>query len=374
MSKVDYLIVGAGLFGSVFACEMNKIGRSCLVIEKRNHIGGNCFTENRDGIDIHVYGPHIFHTSSDEVWDYVRRFVDFNDYKHTGCVSNKGIQYSFPINLKTMQQAYGIDDVSGLSERLEDDRAPYRNTDGSNLEQWCLAQVGPNLYEKLIRGYTKKHWNKAPSELDASIIKRLPIRKTADDNYYFDKYQGIPEQGYTALFNKLLDGIDIRLDVDYFADRTHWDNSANTVVYTGEIDRFFNYAEGVLEWRSLRFELSRHERPDVQGRSVVNYNDPEIPYTRIVEHKHFNLNATRNIKHSYTTYEYPAELADTGEAFYPVPTEANRKCYKRYVELTRQLGSRYIFGGRLANYVYIDMAPAIQMALNLARKEQLVTV
>jgi UDP-galactopyranose mutase len=359
VSKFDYLITGAGLFGSVFANEMNKRGKRCLVIEKRSHIGGNCYTNRVDDIDIHTYGPHIFRTNNETIWNYINQVAGFNEYRHTCRVSYKGKFYSFPINLETIQQVYGTSNATDALKSMHADRIPCQNTTACNLEEWCLSQIGPRLYEMFIKGYTEKHWNRSARELDSAIIKRLPIREIRDDNYYSDRFQGIPVDGYTKIFSKLLDRISVRTGVDYFDHRDYWDMQAHKIVFTGEIDRFFDFQFGRLQWRSLRFETTCHDTGDYQGRSIVNYTEKSIPYTRTVEHKHFNIERTRRIPVTHVTHEYPAEVKDTGEAYYPVPTRENRN----------ELQGQVIFGGRLANYVYIDMAPTIQMALNSVQRE-----
>jgi len=365
----DYLVVGAGLFGSVFAHEMTRRGRTCLVIEKRPHIGGNCHSVTRDGIDIHLHGPHIFHTDSIELWNYVNRYAEFAPLRHTVKACCNGRLYSFPINLTTLKEVFGVDCGERALALLHADREPYRHLPGGNLEDWCLSQVGPRLYGMFIRGYTTKHWRKSPRELDASIVKRLPIRHDENDNYYRHKYQGVPVGGYAPIFRRLLDGIDVRLNTDYFENREFWNNKARRVVFTGEIDRFFDYRHGRLEWRSLRFVHEAYPLRDKQGWAVINYTDEAVPYTRCIEYKHFVADRLYGLSVTHVVTESPAEVADTGEVYYPVPSPVNGARYRHYDNMARSMQDRVIFGGRLARYVYIDMAPTIRMALNTVRRE-----
>lgn len=366
---MDYLVVGAGLFGSVFAHEMTRRGRSCLVIEKRSHIGGNCYSETRDGIDIHVHGPHIFHTDSAELWSYVNRYAEFAPLRHTVKACYDGRLYSFPINLATLRQVFDVESDERAIDLMHEDREPYQHLAGDNLEDWCLSRIGPRLYGMFIRGYTTKHWRKSPRELDASIVKRLPIRYEEDDNYYRHRYQGVPVGGYTQIFRRLLDGIEVRLDTDYFEDRDFWNNRARKVVFTGEIDRFFDYRHGELEWRSVRFVSDVYPVRDKQGWAVINHTDEAVPYTRCIEYKHFQPERLGSLGITHVVTEYPAEVAETGEVYYPVPSAGNQARYRHYDEMASALEDRFIFGGRLARYVYIDMAPTIRMALNAARRE-----
>jgi UDP-galactopyranose mutase len=350
----DYLIIGSGLFGSVCARELTDMGFKCLVVEKRQHIGGNCYTENVDGINVHKYGPHIFHTSNKKIWDYVNRFAEFNHFRYTPKVSYKGNIYSFPINLMTLNQVYGIKTPQEAKYKLDSVKV---HTDApKNLEEWILSQVGPELYEIFIKGYTTKQWGRSPKELPASIIKRLPIRLTFDDNYYFDTYQGIPIGGYTQIFQKLLEGIDIQLEIDYFNNREHFDSIATNVIYTGPVDQFYDYKFGKLEYRSLRFETKRLDIADFQGVAGVNYTEESIPYTRIIEHKHFEFGKQ---EHTVITKEYPSL---SGEPYYPINDEINNARYKQYKTLMEK-ETKYIFGGRLADYQYYDMHQVIGSAI-----------
>lgn len=349
----DFLIVGAGLFGSVCARELTDAGYKCLVIDKREHIGGNCYTENVDGINVHKYGPHIFHTSDKEIWDYVNRFATFNHFVNRPKVRYGKDLYSFPINLMTLYQLFGVTDPRAAEQELDKRRIKIDRP--ANLEEWVLTQVGQEIYDKFIKGYTTKQWGRDPKELPASIIKRLPIRMTYDDNYFKDKYQGIPIGGYTQIFEKLLDGIEVKTGVDFF------DNNydANKIIYTGPIDKYYNYIYGELQYRSLEFDVQRLPISDLQGNAVVNYTDQNVPYTRIIEHKHFEF-GTQN--HTVVTLEYPKS---SGEPFYPVNDEVNNNIYNQYAKIEND---KVIFGGRLATYKYYDMHQVIGAALATVKK------
>jgi UDP-galactopyranose mutase len=357
----DYLIVGSGLFGSIFARQMTDRGAKCLVIDKRNHIGGNCYTTNDGGIHVHEYGPHIFHTSSDRVWEYMNRWAKFNHFVYRPKVYHSGKVYSFPINLFTLYQLWGVRTPDEAISVLNEVKVPIKNP--SNLEEWILSQVGEEIYQKFIYGYTKKQWNREPRDLPASIIKRLPIRLTYDDNYFEDKYQGIPIGGYTAIFERLLSGIDTETGVDYLRDRDHLEAKAKRIVYTGPIDEFFGCDMGRLEWRSLRFE---HERlwGDFQGNAAFNYTEANVPFTRICEHKHFEFGKQ---EHTVVTREYPQNWDPSKEKFYPLNDEKNNDLYTKYKD--RVDGQRYILGGRLADYKYYDMHQVVGSALVRSEKE-----
>lgn len=352
----DYLIVGSGLFGSIFAREKTDAGAKCIVIDKRSHIGGNCYTRNEDGIHVHEYGPHIFHTNSDQIWEYMNRWTKFNHFVYRPKVSYKDKIYSFPINLFTLYQLWGTSTPEQAENILK--KVVIKNDNPSNLEEWILSQVGEEIYDIFVKGYTKKQWNRDPKKLPASIIKRLPIRLNYDDNYFDDKYQGIPVNGYTSIFEKLLDGIDIKLGVDYLNDKNSFDKIAKKIVYTGPIDEFFNSDMGNLEWRSLRFEHNRFDVKDYQGNAVINYTDESIPYTRVVEHKHFNFGKQN---HTIVTKEFPQNWDTSKEKFYPVNDEINNALYSKYKE--RVNTDQYIFGGRLADYKYYDMHQVVGSAL-----------
>ena len=356
----DYIIVGSGLFGSIFARELTDAGFKCLVIDKRNHIGGNCYTQNMDGIHIHKYGPHIFHTSDKNVWDYMNKFCEFNNFVLRPKVNYKDNLYSFPINLFTLYQLYGVKTPDDAKQKLNDLKVDIDNP--KNLEEWILSQVGQEIYETFIKGYTKKQWNKDPKDLPKSIIQRLPIRTTFDDNYFFDKYQGIPIGGYTKIFEKLLDGIEVSVDTNFFDNKEYFVSLGKKIVYTGPVDEYFNYHFGKLEYRSLEFVTDRVETEDYQGNAIVNYTEEHIPYTRICEHKHFD---NPNVPYTYITKEYPR---NSGEPFYPINNEDNNQRYSKYKKLMEQ-EQNVIFGGRLADYKYYDMHQVVASALKRVKDE-----
>lgn len=361
----DYLIVGAGLFGSVFAQQATEAGKKCLVIEKSNHIGGNCFTREIEGIHVHVYGPHIFHTDNEKIWKYMNRWTTFNHYVNRPKVNFKDRIYSFPINLMTLNQLWGVRTPEEAKARLELVKSKIENP--KNLEEWMLSQVGKEIYETFIEGYTMKQWNRHPSKLPASIIKRLPIRLTFDDNYFNDRYQGIPIGGYTAIFEKLLAGSDVILGVDYFEDRHILDKLAKQIVYTGKLDQFFSYCLGRLEYRGLRFDTKVLDTPDFQGNAVVNYTQKDIPYTRITEHRHFDLK--KDGDKTVVTWEYPDDWDETKVPYYPINDEVNNKLRDQYKDLAAQRPD-VIFGGRLASYMYYDMHQVVAAALHTWEKQQ----
>jgi UDP-galactopyranose mutase len=356
----DYLIVGSGFFGSICAYELNKAGYKVVVIDSRNHIGGNCHTENRDGINIHTYGPHIFHTSNEEVWKWINQFVSFNNFTLRPVANYKGEIYSLPFNMWTFSKLWDIT-YPDQAKRIINSQSSHI-TDPTNLEEQAIKLVGTDVYEKLIKGYTAKQWKKDPKELPASIIKRLPVRFTYDNNYFNDKYQGIPIGGYTQIFEKLLEGIDVKLGIDYFKDELP---EHNKVIYTGPIDRFYNYQFGELEYKTTKFEHKRLEDDNYQGIAMMNYTDEEIAFTRVIEHKHFE-----NIESPITwiTFEYPTEYkAESTEPMYPVNDEINNLKYTQYKELANQ-EKDIIFGGRLAEYKYYDMHQVIESALNFTKQ------
>ncbi len=358
----DFLIVGAGLFGAVFAERAMAHGKRVLVIDRREHIAGNCYTEQRHGIETHVYGPHIFHTNNDNIWEYVQRFTRFNNFVNRPKVSHNGNLYSFPINLFTLYQLWGVQTPQAAEQKLAAVRVVVDNP--QNLEEWALSQVGPEIYHKFISGYTTKQWGRKPTELPASIIKRLPIRLTFDDNYFTDRYQGIPENGYTAMIQNMLAGADIVLDEDYFARRDYWDAKARRVLFTGRLDQFYAYEHGQLEYRTLSFESERLEVPDYQGNALVNYTAEHIPYTRIIEHKHFT---GAQAAHTYITREYPIAWHDNAVPYYPIGDDKNSIIYANYAKLAAT-SPKYLFGGRLAEYRYYDMHQVIGSALMRAER------
>lgn len=362
----DYLIVGSGFFGSVCAHELTKKGYKCLVIEKRSHIGGNCYTENKEGIHVHKYGAHVFHTSNKEIWDYVNQFATFNNFVNHVKVNHKNKIYSFPINMLTLHQLYGVTTPEEARKKLDEVR--IKNDNPKNLEEWIVSQVGVDIYNIFIKGYTTKQWGRHPMDLPASIIKRLPIRFTYDDSYYGKDYQGIPIGGYTQIFEKLLEGIDVRLNEDYLQNKESFNNLAKKVIYTGPIDAFYKYKHGALNYRSLKFEIERVEVPDYQGNAVINYTELHVPYTRILEHKHFD---PVNTNFTYITKEYPREYLqfteDNLEPYYPINDNINTPVYEKY-KLLSESEPNVIFGGRLAEYRYYDMHQVIGSALHLCKK------
>jgi len=358
----DYLIVGSGMFGSVCAHELTKKGNKCLVVEKRNHIGGNCYTENKDGIHIHKYGAHVFHTSNKEIWDYINQFAKFNNFVNHVKVNYKQNIYSFPINMMTLHQLYGITTPEKARQKLDEVR--IKNDNPRNLEEWILSQVGVDIYNIFIKGYTTKQWGRHPIDLPSSIIKRLPIRFTYDDSYYGQDYQGIPIGGYTQIFEKLLNDVDVKLNEDYLQNKESFNKIAKKVIYTGPIDAYYNNRFGALDYRSLKFETERIEVPDFQGNAVVNYTELHIPYTRILEHKHFDRVDTN---FTYITREYPREYGDGLEPYYPINDKVNTPTYEKYKKLSES-ESNVIFGGRLAEYKYYDMHQVIGAALHTCKK------
>ena len=357
----DYLIVGSGLFGSVCARELTNAGYKCLVIDKRNHIGGNCYTEEKNGINIHTYGPHIFHTSNKNVWEWINQFVEFNNFKLSPVANYKGELYSLPFNMWTFNQLWGVVTPEDAKEKIESQSKDINEP--KNLEEQAIKLVGKDVYEKLIKGYTEKQWRKNPKELPKEIIKRLPVRFTYDNNYFNDKYQGIPIGGYTQIFEKILDGIDVKLNVDYFKDELP---KHNKVIYTGPIDKFYNYQFGELEYKTTHFDHKLHDVSNYQGTAVINYTDIETPFTRIIEHKHFE-NSDSNM--TWVTKEYPIEYnPESTEPYYPVNDSENNTKYHQYKELANQ-ESNIIFGGRLAEYKYYDMHQVIESAFNIIKSE-----
>lgn len=360
-STYDYLIVGTGFFGAICAHELTKKGYKVCAIDSRNHIGGNCYTSNRSGIQVHDYGPHIFHTSNEEVWQWINQFVEFNNFRLSPVANYREELYSLPFSMWTFNKLWGVKTPEEARKIIS--KQSSHIVEPTNLEEQAIKLVGKDVYEKLIKGYTTKQWKKDPKHLPKEIIKRLPVRFTYDNNYFNDKYQGIPIGGYTQLFEKLLKGIDVLLETDYFTDTLP---SHKKVIYTGPIDRFYNYRFGELEYKTTQFDHQLLEGVgNYQGVAVMNYTDSKVPYTRIIEHKHFDPVDTY---HTYITYEYPVEYkAGKTEAYYPVNDQANNEIYKRYKELADQ-EKNVIFGGRLAEYKYYDMHQVIESALNFIKK------
>ncbi|SFZ93990.1 UDP-galactopyranose mutase [Flaviramulus basaltis] len=365
MQKYDYLIVGAGLFGCVFAHEATKKGKKCLVIDKRNHIGGNVYCENIDGINVHKYGAHIFHTNDKAIWDYVNQFASFNNYINSPLSISKGKLYNLPFNMNTFYQLWGIKTPNEAKEIIDKQIKEYGFKTPQNLEEQALSLVGKDIYEALIKEYTEKQWGTKATNLPAFIIKRLPVRYTFNNNYFNDAYQGIPIGGYNKIIDGLLEGIDVKTNVDFFKDKNTLIDSANKIVFTGKIDEFYNYKYGQLEYRSLRFEHEYLKSENFQGNAVVNYNDTNVAHTRIIEHKHFEFGKQ---KHTVITREYPEKWSLEKEAYYPINNNENQTTYQQYKALSLQ-ENNIIFGGRLAEYKYYDMHQIIASALQKAKQE-----
>ncbi|CAB5221565.1 Glf UDP-galactopyranose mutase [uncultured Caudovirales phage] len=362
----DYLIVGAGMFGATFARLATDAGKTCLVIDKRDHIAGNCYTENKEGIHIHKYGPHIFHTSNDAIWKFVNRFARFNNFVLSPKANYKGKLYSLPFNMNTFYELWKTITPEQAKAMIAKQVVPCE--DPKTLEEFALSTVGKDVYNTLIKGYTEKQWMKHPRDLPASIIKRLPLRFTYNSNYFNDKYQGIPIGGYTEMFELMLEGIDVELNIDYFANKQHLDSLAKKVVYTGCIDQYFDYKYGKLEYRTLDFETARLDIESYQGTAVVNYTGTEQPFTRIVEHKHFDSNPDTT-PYTYITHEYPAVMDDTKIPYYPINDEKNQSIFNLY-DRESKLEKNVIFGGRLANYQYYDMHQVIGQAMATFSKQE----
>lgn len=365
MEKYDYLIVGSGLFGCVFAYEAKKRGKKCLVIEKRSHLGGNIYNEKIEGINVHKYGAHIFHTNDEGIWNFVNKFTTFNKFINSPIANYKGELYNLPFNMNTFYQLWGVKTPQAAEKKLKEEVNKVGIENPSNLEEKALSLVGEDIYYKLIKGYTEKQWGRKASELPAFIITRLPLRFNFDNNYFNDRYQGIPENGYNKIWQGLLTGIETKTGVDYFEEKKYWDSIANKIVFTGKIDEYFDYKFGKLEYRSLRFENEILEIPNYQGNAVVNYTDYETPYTRILEHKHFEFGKQDN---TVITKEYPQEWEKGKEPYYPINDQKNSKRYKKYLDLSKD-EDKVIFGGRLAEYKYYDMHQVIGSALTKAKRE-----
>lgn len=373
MKHYDYLIVGAGLFGSVFAYKATKQGKKCLVIDRRPHLGGNLYCENVEGINVHKHGAHIFHTSNKKVWDFVNSIVEFNRYTNSPVANYKGNLYNLPFNMNTFYQMWGVTTPAEATAKIEEQKAKAiarMKVDGvtepRNLEEQAQMLIGKDIYEKLIKGYTEKQWGRKCTELPAFIIKRLPVRLVFDNNYFNDKYQGIPIGGYNVLIDRLLEGADIRLDCEFFTHRQELEAWADKVVFTGAIDEYYGYRFGKLEYRTVRFETETLDTSNYQGNAVVNYTEREVPYTRVIEHKHFEMFGADvdNCPKTVISWEYSSEWTEGSEPYYPVNDEKNNALYHKYKELADK-ETNVIFGGRLAEYKYYDMHHIVEKVLNL---------
>ena len=371
--QYDYLIVGAGIYGATFACMAHRQGKRCLVIDKRNHLGGNIYCENIEGINVHKYGAHIFHTSNKKVWDFANSIVEFNRYTNSPIANYKGKQYNLPFNMNTFYQMWGVLTPAEAQTKIEEQRQEALEkmkadgvTEPRNLEEQAQLLIGKDIYEILIKGYTEKQWGRKCSELPSFIIKRLPVRFVFDNNYFNDRFQGIPIGGFNKLIDGLLDGVDVKLNVEFFDDRQHWEQIADKVLYTGKLDEYFDYCFGKLEYRTVRFDEEILDMPNYQGNAVMNFTDAEVPYTRIIEHKHFEMFGDDVYKCPKTVIsrEYSTEWKDGMEPYYSVNDEKNMSLYNRYKELADQMPN-LILGGHLAEYKYYDMAPIMEKIMGL---------
>lgn len=372
--KYDYLIVGAGLFGAIFAHEATKKGKKCLVIEKRPHIAGNIYTEEQHGIQVHKYGAHIFHTSNKEVWDYINQFAEFNRYTNSPVARYKDELYNMPFNMNTFNKMWGVITPEEAKAKIEEEKKEANIVEPKNLEEQAISLVGRTIYEKLVKGYTQKQWGKECKDLPSFIIKRLPVRFIYDNNYFNDIYQGIPIGGYTAIIEKMLEGSEVRLDTDFFDKREEFESIAEKIVFTGPIDKFYNYKFGELEYRSLRFETEVKDMENYQGNAVVNYTEYEIPYTRIIEHKHFEYGPSlgktaegETCEKTIITREYPDKWVQGKEPYYPINNDRNNEVYEKYKALAEK-EKNVIFGGRLGEYKYYDMHKVIERALEVVNE------
>ena len=372
MQHYDYLIVGAGLFGSVFAYKAKQLGKKCLVIDRRLHLGGNIYCEKMEGINVHKYGAHIFHTSNKMVWDFVNSIVEFNRYTNSPVANYKGKLYNLPFNMNTFYQMWGVTTPAEATAKIEEQKAEavarmkeQGVTEPRNLEEQAQLLIGKDIYEALIKGYTEKQWGRKCTELPAFIIKRLPVRLVFDNNYFNDKYQGIPIGGYNVLIERLLEGVETRLNCDFFANREELSALADKIVFTGAIDEFYDYQFGKLEYRTVNFETEVLDMPNYQGNAVVNYTEKEIPYTRVIEHKHFEMFGAdiETCPKTVISKEYSSEWTEGSEPYYPVNDEKNNSLYLKYKELADK-ETNVIFGGRLAEYKYYDMHHIVEKALN----------
>ena len=375
-NKYDYLIVGSGLYGATFAHFAHKQGKKCLVIDKRAHLGGNIYCENIEGINVHKYGAHIFHTSNKKVWEFVNSIVEFNRYTNSPVANYKGKLYNLPFNMNTFYQMWGVTTPEEAQAKIDEQKAKYNEelriknlelglaNEPHNLEEQAMLLVGKDIYEKLIKGYTEKQWGRKCTELPAFIIKRLPVRLVFDNNYFNDKYQGIPVGGYNKLIEGLLEGIGTKTDIDFFEDRSYWESIADKIVFTGKIDEFYGYQFGKLNYRTVRFEQEIIDKPNYQGNAVVNYTEREVPYTRVIEHKHFEMFGSEvyDCPKTVISKEYSTEWKDGMEPYYPVNDKVNSELYAKYKALADK-EDNVIFGGRLAEYKYYDMAPIIEKVM-----------
>ena len=369
--KYDYLVVGAGLYGAVFAQKAKEAGKTVLVIDKRSNIAGNVYTEEIEGINVHIYGAHIFHTNNKTVWDYITRFAEFNRFTNSPVANYKGELYSLPFNMYTFNKMWGVVTPQEAAAKIEEQKKAAGITEPKNLEEQAISLVGTDIYEKLIKGYTQKQWGRPCTELPSFIIKRLPVRLTFDNNYFNALYQGIPVGGYTKMVANLLEGIEVKLGVDYFDNKAEYDAMADKVIYTGPIDAYFDYKLGTLEYRSVRFETETLDMPNFQGNAAVNYTDSESPYTRIIEHKWFEFGKDANgndLPKTVISREYSSEWKLGDEPYYPVNDEKNGALYAQYKELADK-EEHIIFGGRLGEYKYYDMDAVIASALDMAARE-----
>lgn len=368
--KYDYLIVGAGLYGAMCAYRATQAGKRCLVLDKRNHVGGNLYCEDVEGIHVHKYGAHIFHTSNKEVWDFVNSMVEFNRYTNSPVANYQGKLYNLPFNMNTFNKMWGVVTPAEAQAKIDEQRAEaltaLAGREPANLEEQALLLVGRDIYERLIKGYTEKQWGRPCTELPAFIIKRLPVRLIFDNNYFNDRYQGIPIGGYNVLIDKLLAGSDVQLGIDYLADKSQWDAMADKVIFTGSVDAYFNYCLGHLDYRTVRFETEVLDESNYQGNAVVNYTAAEVPYTRVIEHKHFEMFGEEVYRCAKTVVsrEYSTEWEAGMEPYYPVNDDRNTALYARYKELADK-EEHVIFGGRLAEYKYYDMAPIVEKVLKM---------
>lgn len=364
--KYDYLIVGAGLYGAIFAYEASKKEKKCLVIDKRSHVGGNIYTEEIEGINVHKYGAHIFHTSNKKIWEYINQFAEFNNYINSPIANYKGDIYNLPFNMNTFNKLWGVITPEEAKNKIEEQKKEYKILEPKNLEEQAISMIGKDIYEKLIKGYTEKQWGRSAKELPTFIIKRLPVRFTYDNNYFNDKYQGIPIGGYTKIIEKLLEGIEVKLNVNFFDNKKEFKNIAEKIIFTGMIDEFYDYKFGKLEYRSLKFETEIFNKENYQGNAVVNYTEKEIPYTRIIEHKHFEFGKQEK---TLITKEYPIEWKGRNEPYYPVNDEKNNSIYEKYRKFAEK-EEKVIFGGRLGEYKYFDMDKVIEKVLEDIKNEK----